>query len=82
MIGNYNRRQFLIALACASAYSLPFGGVPGRRWVPSEVDWDEVINDVLCDTSSVIGGYSDGMPNYEIGSPHWCVERAMDNEGY
>lgn len=78
----YNRRQFLIALAC-STFSLSFlylRAVSERPWNPSDVDWDTVINDVIGNTNAVLSGVSKELPSYEIGGPHWCMERALARE--
>jgi hypothetical protein len=78
----YNRRQFLIALACStfSLSSLYLGAVSKRQWIPREVDWDTIINDVIGNTNAVLSGVSKELPSYEIGGPHWCMERALARE--
>jgi hypothetical protein len=77
-----NRREFLITLAWASASLtlLPIGLGAEQRWCPSDVNWDEVINDVIGDTNSLMAGTLKVPPIYELGSPHWCMKRALDRE--
>lgn len=81
-MNQHSRRQFLITLACASASLAPlsFGVRPERRWQPSEVDWDTVINDVIRDHNAAMAGVLKQLPSYEVGGPHWCMKRELDCE--
>jgi hypothetical protein len=78
----YNRRQFLIVLACSvvSLSPLSSGATSKQQWNPSDVDWDTVINDVIGNTNAVMAGVSKELPNYKAGSPHWCMERVLARE--
>jgi hypothetical protein len=75
-----SRRQLLISMACAQASLLPTLSIlqPEQRWDYTATDWDSVMNDVIRDTNAALAGVSEHKPAYEVGSPHWCMERALD----
>jgi len=77
-----NRRQFLKEMACAAASLalLPIWAESERKWLTRDVDWDVIINDVIGNTNAVLAGVSRGRPIYDVGSPHWCMERALSRE--
>ena len=77
-----NRRELLIASACviASLPVLPIGSTLIQTWNANEVDWEEIINDVLCDNNAVLAGMKKDRAIYQTGSPHWCMEQAMQRE--
>ena len=79
-----NRRQVLISLAMvAAASAIPGSNGEARAsvlWRPNDVDWDEVINDVICKRNMLISGAVPEPDEFPRGSPHWCMEQALDRE--
>ncbi len=59
-MSHLNRRQFLISFACitASLATVSLGVKLENQWQMEEVDWDNVINDVICSTNAVLAGVS------------------------
>jgi hypothetical protein len=47
-------------------------------WDPSEVDWEEVFNDVLAQHIGLAAGTQPAPIPFERGSPQWCMKRAME----
>ena len=76
------RRDFLISLASVIAIStLPISSANAETpssVFPNDIDWDDVINDVLCRRNALLAGFDEGAPDYLVGSTHWSMERAMD----
>ena len=79
-----NRRQVLISLAMV-AVATAFPGANGEAsegafWGSNDVDWDEVINDVICKRNALISGAEFETKEFRRGSPHWCMEQVLDRE--
>lgn len=79
-----NRRDFLILLASLAAVSAltlyDTNASEAPSWVPEDVDWDAVINDVINKRNALISGIGDGSELYQVGTPHWCMEKALDQK--
>ena len=82
MVNQLSRRQFLIAMACAASPLPLLQTETELNWLlrGTEVDWDRVLNDVIDNTNAFLAGVSMRRPIYEIGSPHWCMERVLERE--
>ena len=76
-----NRRRFLLALAFTIANSAIH--IPGLdephyiTWDPDDVDWDEVISEVIGNRNRRLSGFQPTPAEFPIGSPWWCMEQAM-----
>ena len=76
------RRDFLISLASAIAVTtLPIfntDAAAAPSVFPEDIDWDDVINDVIGRRNAILAGADDGESDYTVGSAHWSMERALD----
>jgi len=78
-----NRRSFLIGLALTAA----FAPISLRRspdlhtldWDPKDVDWGNVINEVIGHRNRLITGMPPAPTPFRPWSPQWCMEKAMDD---
>lgn len=75
------RRDILIAasslIAATTLPTLAFATSAGLAWKSDEVDWDEVINDVIDNRNEFEAGVKSTLIKWKAGSPHWCMEQEM-----
>jgi len=68
-------------VAAASAFPGSNGEAKeGTLWRSNDVGWDEVINDVICKRNALASGAVFETKEFHRGSPHWCIEQALDRE--
>lgn len=76
-----DRRRFIVTLAftiASSAIHLPGFDKPDYiTWSPDEVDWDEVIDEVLTSRLRRNSGVYPASRGFPLGSPWWCMEQAL-----
>jgi len=76
-----DRRRVLISLAFTIANSQIF--LPGIAepqyvtWDPYEVDWDDVLGEVINSRNRQNSGAAPSSIGFPFGSPWWCMEEAL-----
>ena len=80
-VNDDDRRRFLVKLAftiASSAIDIPGIEEPQYiTWDPDDVDWDEVMNEVIISRNRRCSGVESETRGFPIGSPWWCMEQAM-----
>jgi hypothetical protein len=88
-----NRRSVLIGLAATIAATTASSNIlitnrskflsvdrdrnGDPEWNFDDIDWDEIINDVIGDNNAQIAGFRSKPIDFQVGSPHWVMREAM-----
>lgn len=76
-----SRREFLFSAAAALLISQVPVTTRSLDNPYRDVNWEQVLNKVIGDRNALIMGFGSDVKSYEVGSPEWCMEEALADNG-